>query len=36
MTGILILISSLECLKEVKTMDMILENVNFQIVFFLI
>ena len=36
-TGILILIDSLGCLKEVKTMDMLgLENVNFQIVIFLI
>ena len=35
MTGILILIGSLGCLKEVKTMDIILGNVNFQIVFFL-
>ena len=35
-TGILILIGSLGRLKEVKTMDMILGNVNFQIGFFLI
>ena len=35
-TGILILIGSLGCLKEVKTMEMILGNVNFQIVLFLI
>ena len=37
MTGILILIGSLGCLNEVKTMGMMLgKNVNFQIVFFLI
>ena len=35
-TRILILIGSLGCLKEVKTMGMILGNVNFKIVFFLI
>ena len=35
-TGILKLIGSLGCLKEVKTTDMILGNVHFQIVFFLI
>ena len=33
MTGILILNGSLGCLKELKTTDMILGNVNFQIVF---
>ena len=36
MTGILILIGSLGCLKEVKTMDMILGKCKFQIVTFLI
>ena len=36
MIGILLLTGSLGCLKEVKRMDMILGNVNFQIVFFLI
>ena len=35
-TGIVILIGSLGCLKEVKTMDMILGKWQFQIVFFLI
>ena len=34
MTGIFILIGSLRSVKEVKTMEMILGNVNFQIVFF--
>ena len=34
-TRILVLIGSFGCLKEVKTMHMILENVNFQIIFFL-
>ena len=35
MTGIVILIGSLGCLKEVKTMDMILGKWQFQKVFFL-
>ena len=35
-TGILILSGSLGCLKEVKTMDIVLGKNNFQIVFFLI
>ena len=35
-TGILILIGSLGCLKEAKTMDMILDKCKFQIVFFIL
>ena len=36
MTGILILIGSLGCLKELNTKDMILGKCTFQIVFILI